>query len=39
MTDQVADTIVRLPLWIGMGAAHIERVVGAVEDFFRFSAR
>jgi dTDP-4-amino-4,6-dideoxygalactose transaminase len=36
MTDQVADTIVRLPLWIGMGAAHIERVVGAVEDFFRF---
>lgn len=32
VTDHVADRVVRLPLWVGMGDREVERVGAAVED-------
>jgi dTDP-4-amino-4,6-dideoxygalactose transaminase len=33
VTDRASDTLVRLPLWVGMTDADIERVVEGVESF------
>jgi dTDP-4-amino-4,6-dideoxygalactose transaminase len=30
VTEDVSERLVRLPLWVGMTASHVERVVGAV---------
>jgi dTDP-4-amino-4,6-dideoxygalactose transaminase len=35
VTDRVSDTLVRLPLFLGMGSAEVERVCLAVEDAVR----
>ena len=32
VTDSISDRLVRLPLWVGMDEAHIDRVVGGVES-------
>jgi dTDP-4-amino-4,6-dideoxygalactose transaminase len=32
VTDRVSDTLVRLPLWVGMGDLDVQRVVAAVES-------
>jgi dTDP-4-amino-4,6-dideoxygalactose transaminase len=32
VTDRVSDTLVRLPLWVGMGDLDVGRVVAAVES-------
>lgn len=34
VTDRVADTLVRLPLWIGMDETHVAYVVDAIKSFF-----
>jgi dTDP-4-amino-4,6-dideoxygalactose transaminase len=36
-TERIADTIVRLPLWIGI-EEHIPTIVAAIHDFFRQDA-
>jgi dTDP-4-amino-4,6-dideoxygalactose transaminase len=34
VTDDIADRLVRLPLWVGL-EEHIDRVIDAVHAFFR----
>jgi dTDP-4-amino-4,6-dideoxygalactose transaminase len=34
-TDEASERVVRLPLWVGMGDAEIERVVSAVDRALR----
>ena len=33
VTTRVSESLLRLPLWVGMGAAEIDRVATAVEEF------
>ena len=35
VTEEVSESILRLPLWIGMEISHIERVVMALTEFYR----
>jgi len=35
VTSDVAERLVRLPLWIGMEKSHVERVVASLGEFFR----
>ena len=32
VTEDVASSIVRLPLWVGMGEAEVSRVVSALQE-------
>lgn len=34
-TDKISDTIVRLPLWVGMSDSELEKVINSSRDFFQ----